>query len=91
MNNLQKLNTNKDIFVTVNPQTKPVENTVLDEHEFEHPLFDKESIKAQRSLYKIQGKQRYWFAGAYTRYGFHEDGILSAVKIAELMEEKLPW
>jgi len=91
MNNLQKLNTNKDIFVTVNPQKKPAANTVLDEYEFEHPLFSKESIKAQKNLYKIQGKKRYWFAGAYTRYGFHEDGILSAVKIAELMEEKLPW
>lgn len=91
MNNLQKLNTDKNIFVTVNPKTNPKKDTILDEYEFEHPLFNQKSIEAQKYLHKIQGKDRYWFAGAYSRYGFHEDGILSAIKIAEKMGEKLPW
>ena len=39
----------------------------------------------------IQGKDNIWFVGAYQRYGFHEDGVLSAVNILEKMSVKIPW
>ena len=58
MNDLQKLSTDKNIFVTVNPKTYPKKDTVLDEYEFEHPLFNQKSMEAQKYLHKIQGKDR---------------------------------
>jgi len=49
-------------------------------------VFDHAALRAQRELTAIQGDNNTWFAGAYTRHGFHEDGILSAVKIARALE-----
>ena len=42
-------------------------------------------------LPSIQGVDRIWYAGAWTRYGFHEDGLLSGVRIAEALGAFLPW
>lgn len=91
MNNLQSLNTDLPIFVTMNPQQSPDIETIIDEYNFEHPVFNLKSIEAQKGIDMIQGTKNSWYAGAYTGYGFHEDGILSAIKIAQKMEEQLPW
>ena len=56
-----------------------------------HPVFDVAAINAQERIEDIQGKDRFWFCGAYQRYGFHEDGLLSAVKVAEKMGVKVSW
>jgi predicted NAD/FAD-binding protein len=91
MNNLQKLNTKMNYFVTVNPQKIINPSLIIDVHDFEHPYFDHKAIKAQQMIKTIQGKNNTFYAGAYLRYGFHEDGILSAVNIAKYLGYDWPW
>ncbi len=91
MNNLQGIDRNYPIIVTLNPGRRPQEDLILDEHTFSHPIFDLKAIKAQKQIQAIQGKNGLWFCGAYQRYGFHEDGLLSAVNIAKAMKVSIPW
>lgn len=91
MNNLQPLQTKQPMIVTLNPGREPAEHLVHDEYWFEHPLFDASSIVAQSEIDSIQGQDRLWFCGAYQRYGFHEDGLLSAVTMARRMGIKPSW
>lgn len=91
MNNLQPLDTNIDYFVTVNPDQKPDPQKIINEHTFDHPVFDKKAIQAQKDFDKIQGLNNTYYCGAYLRYGFHEDGILSAVNVANKLGIKTPW
>jgi predicted NAD/FAD-binding protein len=91
MNLLQGIDASKPLFVTLNPITPIAPEHIFDAHVFEHPVFTREAIAAQTRLPEIQGNQNSWFAGAYTRYGFHEDGLLSAVNVARLMGEPIPW
>ncbi len=91
MNNLQRLHTSTPIIVTLNPATKPNESLIYDVYEFEHPVFNQKAIDAQKNIYKIQGKSRIWYCGAWQRYGFHEDGLLSAVNIAKKFDVDIPW
>ncbi len=89
MNNLQPLGVNAPVFVTLNPHRAPDPNLVYDTHEFAHPVFDQAAIAAQKRLEEIQGHDRIWFCGAWQGYGFHEDGLKSAVKVAENLG--VPW
>lgn len=91
MNNLQPLKTSQPIIVTLNPGREPDAALVYNDHWFEHPLFDEAAIRAQAEIPSIQGKERFWFCGAYQRYGFHEDGIGSAVAMAARMGIEKPW
>ena len=58
---------------------------------FAHPQFDQRAILAQRELPSIQGVRRTWFCGAWTRYGFHEDGLVSGLAAAEALGAVVPW
>jgi len=91
MNNLQNLNHEYPIIVTLNPDTMPDPETVMDKHVFSHPVFDDEAVNAKAKKQDIQGKRGLWFCGAYQRYGFHEDGLLSAVNVAKSMGVTIPW
>lgn len=91
MNNLQPLETATPILVTLNPSRRPKEDQIFDEYIFEHPVFDESAIEMQSRISEIQGANNTWFCGAYQRYGFHEDGLLSAVKVAENLGVKIPW
>ena len=91
MNLLQGIDDSKPLFVTLNPYRPIAPELVFDQHTFTHPVFTRESIAAQGRLHEIQGQNNSWFAGAYTRYGFHEDGLLSAVNVASSMGEVIPW
>lgn len=91
MNNLQPLATETPVLVTLNPGRRPREDLIYDEHEFSHPVFDLKAIRAQQRLHKVQGKDNMWFCGAYQRYGFHEDGLLSAVNVAKALGSNIPW
>lgn len=91
MNNLQSLKTDIPIIATLNPSKEPRKETIYDEYWFDHPVFDVAAIKAQERIEDIQGKDHFWFCGAYQRYGFHEDGLLSAIKVAEKMGVKSSW
>ncbi len=89
LNRLQPLATKKDYFVTLNPH-QAIEN-IIQQFDYSHPQFDRKAIRAQQDLPSIQGNGGVYFAGAWSRYGFHEDGLLSAVKVAELMGLSTSW
>lgn len=91
MNKLQSLNMSNPIFVTLNPSREIAPENVFDKHTFTHPVFDNDTLAAQGNLHLLQGKKNSWFCGAYTRHGFHEDGLLSAVQVAESMGVNIPW
>lgn len=91
MNNLQSLDHEYPVIVTLNPGRRPKEELIMDEHSFSHPIFDLKAIKAQDKIADIQGQKGLWFCGAYQRYGFHEDGLLSAVNVVKAMGEDIPW
>ena len=77
-----------DVFVTLNPPRPPREGTVEHKVTLAHPLFDAGAIEAQAAIKSMQGDANVWFAGAWCGYGFHEDGIKSAVDVAEGMLAK---
>ncbi len=81
MNRLQNLTTTRPLVVTLNPETEP--RDVHDQATLDHPLFDEAAIRAQSRLPSIQGRGGVYYAGAWTRHGFHEDGLLSALRVAQ--------
>ncbi|TNF69775.1 MAG: NAD/FAD-binding protein [Gammaproteobacteria bacterium] len=91
MNNLQKLDAKKNYFVTINPAKSIDPKLVIDRHYFEHPVFNQKAVVNQAKIDKIQGLNNTFYTGAYLRYGFHEDGILSAVNVTKRLGVKIPW
>ncbi|WP_047391996.1 NAD(P)/FAD-dependent oxidoreductase [Chitinibacter sp. ZOR0017] len=81
LNQLQRLPCQQAVVVTLNPFTEPAPEQTLARFEYEHPVFDQAAINAQQALATIQGQDRAWFAGAWTGYGFHEDGLKSALRV----------
>lgn len=91
MNNLQPLGTDTPVIVTLNPGRTPDARLVHDRHEFHHPVFDSAAVSAQKKLPLIQGTDRISYCGAYQRYGFHEDGLASAVAVVRALKVPIPW
>ncbi len=87
MNRLQNLTTPDPVFVTLNPDREP--RDVLGSWDYDHPMFDVAAIEAQAELGSLQGRDRVWFAGAYFRYGFHEDGLKAAYAAADSITSAL--
>jgi predicted NAD/FAD-binding protein len=83
INVLQNLTTDKEYFVSLN-ETQQIDN-IIEEVSYEHPQFDAIAIRAQTRHEEIDGTKHTYFAGAYWRYGFHEDGLWSAERIAKKM------
>ena len=81
INKLQPLPVEKAVIVTLNPASKIEKNKVVKEINYQHPLFSIDAIRAQREMVNIQGRQGVYFSGAWLRYGFHEDGILSSKSV----------
>ncbi len=88
MNRLQNIPESDPLFVSLNPSTPVPEHLIYDQNTFRHPVFDTKALAAQKQLAAIQGQNNTWFAGAYTRHGFHEDGFASAVRIARQLEKQ---
>ncbi|CAN0498356.1 unnamed protein product, partial [Phaeothamnion confervicola] len=91
INKLQPLPFKRPVVVTLNPFREPRTGTVIGEYEYDHPVFAAGSEAAQARLPTIQGGRRTWFCGAWTRYGFHEDGLASAVSVAAGFGIEPPW
>ena len=91
MNNLQNIDHTKPLFVTLNPIEPINPADIFASYQYEHPIFDQAAIKAQEDLHKIQGKRNIWFCGAWSKYGFHEDGLNSALNIAKYFDIEAPW
>jgi predicted NAD/FAD-binding protein len=81
MNRLQGLPGPHELCVTLNPFTRPA--TVLAEMEYWHPILDGPALHAQQEIARANGERHTFFAGAHLRYGFHEDGLRSALAVAE--------
>jgi len=82
LNKLQNLKTDKDYFLTLNPITELDKKKIIKKIEFTHPFYDMKTIKTQKYLSELQGVNNSWFCGSYFGYGFHEDGLKSAIDIA---------
>lgn len=92
INNLQSVPSGTPpVLETLNPHKPYAEGTVLKRLCFDHPLFTTAAIEAQKLLPRIQGAGGVYYAGAWQRYGFHEDGLLSAVRVAGLLGVTAPW
>ena len=83
MNILQGLQSDHTFCVTLNQKQDIDPSKILKEYNYHHPIFSSESIRAQQQRELICGKQHTHFAGAYWHSGFHEDGVRSAVEVAQ--------
>ena len=83
LNKLQNLKTKKNYFLTLNPIISIDDKKIIKKVEFSHPVYDSDAIKAQKYLSDLQGNNNTWFCGSYFGYGFHEDGLKSAINLAK--------
>jgi len=88
MNRLQPLPCATPVLVTLNPTRAPDPRLVINEMHYDHPIFDGPAIHAQQRLPAHQGEGSIWLAGAWTRYGFHEDGFQSGVNAASMIKQR---
>jgi len=88
INRLQPLPWSRPVIVSLNPVHEPDAGQVLGRYEVAHPVFDTAAIEAQAALPSIQGHHHLWFAGAWTRHGFHEDGLQSGMLVAEALRQR---
>jgi predicted NAD/FAD-binding protein len=84
LNRLQSLPGPTAFSVTLN-EPAPAASTVLREMEYAHPILDAAATRAQGELRRLSGQRNTFYAGAHLRYGFHEDGLLSALEVAEAL------
>lgn len=91
MNRLQAIPRETPLFVTLNPDREARAEMVFATFDYDHPTYDAAAIAAQARLPEIQGKGRVWFAGAWTAYGFHEDGLASGLAAARALGGTAPW
>lgn len=86
MNILQSINHSETFCVTLNERENIKKDLILGEYKYSHPVFTQEAIQAQSRWEEVNGVNRTWFCGAYWHNGFHEDGVKSAVRVAEHLE-----
>jgi len=95
MNSLQGVSDRENYFVSINRPEAVDPARVLRTIAYEHPLFSLGAIRAQEDLPRLnaaaRGTTETYFAGSYFRYGFHEDGLLSAFGLSELLLGGDPW
>ena len=87
INRLQPLPWPRPVIVSLNPTREPAAATLHGSFDYAHPVFDSAAIAAQQRLPQIQGVSRVWFTGAWTRYGFHEDGLRSGLAVAQSLRQ----
>ena len=95
VNRLQPLPFSTPVIVSLNPLTEPHPDTVQGDFQYAHPVFDAAATAAQKRLPALQSVAHTWFCGAWTRYGFHEDGLISGLAVvkglqAEWQRDALP-
>jgi hypothetical protein len=91
MNRLQGIDDGKPLFVSLNPPFEPAQHLTFGKYAFAHPRYNAAAFAAQKRLSEIQGRRRAWFCGAWTGYGFHEDGLRSGIAVAEALGAVVPW
>ena len=88
INRLQPLPFKTPVVVSLNPITEPRADTVHGEYDYAHPVFDAAAIAAQQRVPSLQGEAHTWFSGAWTRYGFHEDGLTSGLAVVDGLRQR---
>ena len=88
MNILQGLGAPEQFCVTLNNSAAIEPSRVLRSIEYSHPIFNRRAAAAQQRHAEINGCRRTYFCGAYWRYGFHEDGVISALRAIEHFEDR---
>jgi predicted NAD/FAD-binding protein len=91
MNRLQGIDDDKPLFVSLNPPFKPDPALTFGQYTMDHPRYNAGAFAAQKRLGEIQGLNHTWFCGAWTGYGFHEDGLRSGLTVAESLGAFAPW
>jgi hypothetical protein len=93
MNILQHIpqSTFSDVLVTLNPPRPPKSEHLKAIYYYSHPLYTTEAVRAQTHLDKIQGMRGIYYVGAWTGYGFHEDGFTSGVRVGVRLGGSVPF
>jgi uncharacterized protein len=95
MNCLQGVSQHENFFVTINRPEAIAPAKVIRRIPYEHPLFSLGAVRAQTEIpalnWMANGSTNTYFAGAWQRFGFHEDGLLSAVRLSEQLLGRDPW
>ena len=94
MNELQGVSDREQYFVSINPPSQPAESSVKRRLVYEHPLFDLAAVNAQQNvpaLNRSGHETKRHYCGAWQRYGFHEDGLWSAVNVCTEILGRDPW
>ena len=90
INRLQPLPWAQPVLVSLNPDPArlPDPAKVVASIDYSHPVFDLAATRAQQQLPEVQGRAGVWFCGAWTRYGFHEDGLMSALDVVRRLRQQ---
>ena len=91
MNRLQNLDPRRPLFVSLNPPREPDPALTFARYTSDHPQFNAPALAAQKRLERLQGARHTWFCGAWTGYGFHEDGLRSGLAVAAALGAHAPW
>jgi uncharacterized protein len=85
LNRLQRIPFAQPVVVSLNPLNDIDPSSIVGEYDYAHPVFDLGAIEAQKRLPLLQGQQHSWYAGAWTGYGFHEDGLKSGLQVGRAL------
>jgi predicted NAD/FAD-binding protein len=85
MNRLQSLHTPEQYCVTLNAASAIDPGKILREIAYDHPLYTVAAVRAQQRWAEVSGLRHLHFCGAYWFYGFHEDGLNSAIRVAKAL------
>jgi uncharacterized protein len=91
MNRLQNIDKKMPVFVSLNPSKVIAKNNIYHSELYTHPEFTVDVVNAQKEIIKIQNVNRTLYAGAYLGYGFHEDGVVSAIRAIKYLGISPRW
>ena len=85
MNILQHIQTETQVLVTLNAGDQIDPTRIIDQFEYAHPFYDQNTLLAQQRHHEISAQNRTHYCGAYWSYGFHEDGVKSALRVCSAL------
>jgi predicted NAD/FAD-binding protein len=91
INRLQPLPTETPVIVSLNPLQELDPSRIHGEFHYSHPVFTRHAASIQRQIAVGNGRDGIWLAGAWLGYGFHEDGLASALRVARKLDAAAPW
>jgi len=91
INRLQPLPTDTPVIVSLNPLSEIDPARIHGEFHYSHPVFERHATAVQKQIEASNGRDGIWLAGAWMGYGFHEDGLASALKVARKLNVIAPW